>query len=132
MTRLALALLVLAGCGASSQPNEPNRATSPAVAPSRDANPTTGAPGPSAVPARTPDPAAPPKQPRHPVQVVASDLRGCAVFDNGMLQCWGGFNYDGELGLGHKKTVKVPGWVEGIHDVRKLALAGHRTCATVG
>jgi alpha-tubulin suppressor-like RCC1 family protein len=48
-----------------------------------------------------------------------------------MLQCWGGLNHHGELGLGHKNTVKVPGWVQGIHDVRKVVLAGDRTCAVV-
>jgi alpha-tubulin suppressor-like RCC1 family protein len=82
-----------------------------------------------------PPPVAPPAPippPGNVKQVVALDVRGCAIFDNGMLQCWGGFNSDGELGLGHSNEAKTPGWVKGIHDVKKLALGSRETCAVLG
>lgn len=66
------------------------------------------------------------------MRVVARDVRACAVFDNGMLQCWGGFNFDGELGLGHTNRVKTPGWVKGIRGVKKVALGRSSTCAIAG
>lgn len=58
-----------------------------------------------------------PAAPKHVVSVVADEVRGCAIFDNGMMQCWGGFNFDGELGLGNTKEAEAPGWVQGIHEI---------------
>jgi alpha-tubulin suppressor-like RCC1 family protein len=58
-------------------------------------------------------------------------VRACALFDDGALQCWGGFNFDGELGLGHTDTVKTPGWVAGIRGVQTLALGRTATCAAL-
>ena len=78
-----------------------------------------------------PPPPPPPPPPDHIVDVVARDVRGCAIYDNGMLQCWGGFNSHGELGLGHKGQAKTPGWVKGLRGVKKVALARDRTCAVV-
>ena len=49
-----------------------------------------------------------------------------------MLQCWGGFNFDGELGQGHTHRVKTPGWVKGLAGVSKVALGNSSTCAIAG
>lgn len=49
-----------------------------------------------------------------------------------MLQCWGGFNYEGQLGTGTTNEVVTPTWVKHIHDVKKLELGDDETCAIVG
>lgn len=84
-------------------------------------------PLPPAPPPPPPPPAVPP--PQHIVSVVARDVRGCAIFDNGMLQCWGGFNHRGALGAGHTKPPTTPEWVKGLHGVKKVVLASNTTCA---
>ena len=69
--------------------------------------------------------------PNHVVRIVTSDGRACAIFDNGMLQCWGGFNFKGELGQGHKGKPAMPNWVKGIRGVKKVSLARYSSCAIV-
>jgi alpha-tubulin suppressor-like RCC1 family protein len=139
----ALALSLCASCGATIAPpaeTSPGPAAhgapppdAPAPAPvtpdgepkeSSTALPDAGSPEEPAVAVAPP--------PGGVVRAVAWDDRACAIFENGMLQCWGGFNHDGELGLGHTNRVKTPGWVKGISGVKKLALGQHATCAILG
>jgi alpha-tubulin suppressor-like RCC1 family protein len=70
-------------------------------------------------------------KPDHVIEVVTTDGRACAIFDNGMLQCWGGFNFKGELGHGHKGKPAMPNWVKGIRGVKKVSLARNSSCAVV-
>ncbi|MDC3957031.1 RCC1 domain-containing protein [Polyangium jinanense] len=66
-------------------------------------------------------------------RVVGNDNdRACAIFENGMLQCWGGPNASGQLGRGHTRDETTPAWVQGIRDVKKLVLGRSATCAIVG
>ncbi len=122
--RIGWFLMGLYGCGAAA--GEPSSETQPARSASApDAAPVLQTAAPTT--ASAPEPA--PGPPSHVVSVVADELRGCAIFDNGMMQCWGGFNFDGELGLGNSKEAEAPGWVQGIHGVTKVALSTHATCA---
>lgn len=126
---VSLGSSLLAACGAAgpvpdAKPQKPAR-TAEVVA-------VIEPPPPAPTVTASAEPAPPPlPPPDHIVDIVAADVRGCAVYDNGMLQCWGGYNSRGELGLGHKGTSKTPGWVKGIRDVKKVALASYKTCAVL-
>jgi hypothetical protein len=130
---VTLALPLVAACGGPVAAPAPPPAALRRAEPPRTAAPPPPPPlPPSAEPAPSPPPPPPIPPPGHVVGVVALDVRGCAIFENGMLQCWGGFNHDGELGVGHTKEVETPAWVKGLHDVKKLALGDDATCAIVG
>jgi hypothetical protein len=129
-TLLLPSVLSVAACGPASP--------APPVTPGAPAQTVAALPVPSAAPAATasetaaeePAPAPPPgPPPDHVVGIVAAELRACAVFDNGMLQCWGGKNDEGQLGLGHHDEAKTPAWVKGLRGVKKLAVAKDVTCA---
>lgn len=133
-----LSLVVLGACGSA----QPVSQTNPSVAASSATTPpappplvivaspavSLDVPPPPPVPP-APPPAPPVPPPQHVVKVVAKDVRGCAIFDNGMLQCWGGFNFNGALGAGHTRHPTTPEWVQGIHSVKKVVLANDQTCA---
>lgn len=114
---------------ASSATNPP--AYQPPVRAASSAVALETAPPPPIPPAPPPPPPPPPPipPPQHVIDVVAWDVRGCAIFDNGMLQCWGGFNHHGALGAGHTNRPKTPEWVKGLHGVKKVVLADDETCA---
>lgn len=46
-----------------------------------------------------------------------------------MLQCWGGLNLYGELGVGRQNKINHPEWVKNLHGVKKVALGQDQTCA---
>lgn len=125
---LTLASL-LAACGAADPPpatKAPPTAKTAVVAPIVEPPP----PAPTVTASAEPEPPKPPP-PDHVVDVVTSDNRACAVYDNGMLQCWGGFNSRGELGAGDMSRKTAPAWVKGLRGAKKVMLADERTCAIV-
>jgi alpha-tubulin suppressor-like RCC1 family protein len=64
------------------------------------------------------------------VAVFSSALAShtCALFDNGKAACWGLNNF-GQLGNGTTNNSHEPVWVNGLHRIESIALAGSHTCA---
>lgn len=125
---LPICVAILMGCtsahpvpDAKPGPSTESAGVRPVPTPSSSG---VSASGPVSGPAPAPNAA-----PDQIVQVVGDDVRACAVFGNGTLQCWGGFNFHGELGQGHKGEPNAPNWVKGIRGAKKVALALETTCA---
>jgi len=140
LLRGLVSLSLVLSCGGTPElPPRPIAAARPsAAAPLPPSSPPASLPLPSQSPpppqsfAPPPPPAPPLPPPGRVTRVVANDVRACAIFESGRLQCWGGFNHEGELGRGHKNTERTPAWVKNIRDVKMLALADDSTCAIVG
>lgn len=134
---LPVVIAMLAACSSSRPVPETKQVVStkadpvrpvptPAPLPVVSASAVASVEAPQSVPTSPPIPA-----PDHVVDIAGADGRACAIFDNGMLQCWGGFNFNGELGQGHKGEPVTPNWVKDIHGVKKVSLARRSSCAVI-
>jgi alpha-tubulin suppressor-like RCC1 family protein len=68
------------------------------------------------------------------VEVVAGFGHHCVVLDRGAVRCWG-FNWDGQLGYGHRDNIGDDETLEGLGDLelpeptKHVALGEKHTCA---
>lgn len=60
--------------------------------------------------------------------VTAGKFHSCLALYDGRVRCWGA-NFDGELGLGHTKTIDTPtaeAWIQFVDGVTQIESAGDR------